>query len=250
VLPQGRLHLFAGMSQGFRAPNLSDLTRLDSARTDEIETPSTDLNPEQFIAYEVGLKTRTEQASVELAYYYTDIQDLIVRTPTGRVIDESREVTKKNGGDGYVQGIDLRASVQITDAWSLWGNASWMDGEVETYPSSSPQKKTEPIDRLMPLTGHAGLRVDPTPSLWLEAVVSAADKQDKLSTRDQSDTQRIPPGGTPGYAVFSLRGGWALTDGTTLTAAVENIADKDYRIHGSGLNEPGRNLVLAVNREF
>ena len=39
-------NLFAGLSQGFRAPNLSDLTRYDSARTDEIETPAPGLSPE------------------------------------------------------------------------------------------------------------------------------------------------------------------------------------------------------------
>ncbi|NCD23815.1 MAG: hypothetical protein EOL90_12900, partial [Spartobacteria bacterium] len=31
--------VYAGLAQGFRAPNLSDLTRLDAARSDEIETP-------------------------------------------------------------------------------------------------------------------------------------------------------------------------------------------------------------------
>ena len=39
-------NVFAGILQGFRAPNLSDLTRFDSARTDEVETPS----PEQLLA--------------------------------------------------------------------------------------------------------------------------------------------------------------------------------------------------------
>jgi hemoglobin/transferrin/lactoferrin receptor protein len=34
------LNLYAGASQGFRSPNLSDLTRLDNARSGEIETPS------------------------------------------------------------------------------------------------------------------------------------------------------------------------------------------------------------------
>ena len=46
--------VYAGVSQGFRAPNLSDLTRLDTARSTEIETPVDDLDPERFVSAEVG----------------------------------------------------------------------------------------------------------------------------------------------------------------------------------------------------
>ena len=74
--------LFSGISQGFRAPNLSDLTRFDSARTDEIETPSPNLDPEHYVSCEVGLKVAAQGLSAQLAYFYTDIDGMIVRTPT------------------------------------------------------------------------------------------------------------------------------------------------------------------------
>jgi hemoglobin/transferrin/lactoferrin receptor protein len=32
--------------------------------------------------------------------------------------------------------------------------------------------------------------------------------------------------------------------------ALENVLDQDYRIHGSGINEPGRNLVLTAAYRF
>ena len=41
----GPWNLYAGVSQAFRAPNLSDLTRLDTARSGELETPSPGLKP-------------------------------------------------------------------------------------------------------------------------------------------------------------------------------------------------------------
>jgi len=250
VSDDSRVHLFGGVSQGFRAPNLSDLTRLDTARTDELETPSTNLDPERFITCELGVKGAMNNLLFEAAFFYTDIKDLIVRTPTGRIIDGDTEVTKKNSGAGFVQGVELNASTRFLDMWTLWGNLTWMEGEVDTFPTSAPEKKREPMDRIMPLTGNVGLRVDPWDRCWLEAVMTAAAKQDKLSTRDQADTQRIPPGGTPGYAVFTIRGGYAITRNLMLSAAVENIANKNYRIHGSGLNEPGRNLVIAVEAVF
>ena len=41
-----------------------------------------------------------------------------------------------------------------------------------------------------------------------------------------------------------------MTDILDLALALENIFDEDYRIHGSGVNEPGQNLVLTANCDF
>jgi hemoglobin/transferrin/lactoferrin receptor protein len=244
-------NLFTGVSQGFRAPNLSDLTRLDTARSNEIETPSPDLDPERFVSYEVGVKTEYEDWSGQVAYYYTDIHDMIVRTPTGNIIDGDSEVTKKNAGDGYVTGIELGGRYRFHPRFTAFSSFAWMYGEVEGYPTSTAQKKTDVLDRLMPPMGNVGVRWDAEEmDTWVEALCHFAFKADKLSERDKADTQRIPPGGTPGYAVFHLRGGWDIAKDLTLTAGVENITNEDYRIHGSGQNEPGRSIVLGVNWRF
>jgi hemoglobin/transferrin/lactoferrin receptor protein len=248
--PEKTVSAFAGVSQGFRAPNLSDLTRLDSARTDEIETPSPDLDPEHFVSYEAGLKATTQGLTAQLAYFYTDIEDMIVRTPTGRIIDGDHEVTKRNGGDGYVQGVELDASFGLWRELDMFGTFTWMDGEVDTYPTSSAELATETIDRLMPPTGRFGLRWNQGGTYWAEAGCTIAAKADALSTRDTSDTSRIPPGGTPGYTVYGVRMGWRCTDRIAVSVAVENITDEDYRVHGSGVNEPGRNLIVSLRSTF
>ena len=243
--------VFAGVSQGFRAPNLSDLTRLDSARSDEIETPVADLDPERFVSVEAGARWQGDRVSAELAAYYTWIEDMIVRTPTGETIDDLREVTKKNAGDGYVTGVELTLGYQVAEDWHARLTGSWMEGKVDAYPTSDPEEKRDYISRLMPLTGEAAVRWQPAGgSFWLEAVVDAAEKADRLSADDRRDTQRIPPGGTPGYAVLTLRGGIDLLEDLALTVALENVTDEDYRIHGSGVNEPGRNLVVQADWTF
>lgn len=250
LLPGSGVNVFAGLSQGFRAPNLSDLTRLDTARTDEIETPSPGVEPEHYWVWEAGLRSETGTLSLELAYFHTIIEDMILRVPTGRIIEENREVTKKNAGDGFVHGVELAAALRIGADWLLRGNLTWMEGEVDTYPTSDPVKKREPMSRIMPLTVNFTARYEPTDRWWVEAAVSAADKQDRLSTRDRADTQRIPPGGTPGYGVVTLRSGVRLSPHLALTAVIENVTDRNYRIHGSGVNEPGRNFVLVAEYKF
>ncbi len=243
--------VYAGLSQGFRAPNLSDLTRLDTARSDEIETPVEDLDPERFVSAEVGARYDDGRRSAEIAGYYTWIENLIVRTPTGEIVDDLREVTKKNAGEGYVAGVELTLGWQVAEDWHLRLSGSWMDGKVDTYPTSDPVAERDYVSRLMPLTGQAAVRWQPVGQpFWLEAVVDAAEKATRLSADDERDTQRIPPGGTPGYAVLTLRGGATVMDDLQLTVALENVADEDYRIHGSGVNEPGRNLVVQAEWTF
>jgi len=251
-LSEDRRHvLFSGVSQGFRAPNLSDLTRLDIARSTEMETPVSDLEPEKYIAYEAGIKSRFEHLSAALTCYYTTIDSMIVRAPTGRAIDGYTEVTKKNSGNGYIEGIELTANYAVTKTLSAGLMACWMDGKVDAYPASSTEKARDYISRLMPPTAQLNVRwQSENGKYWIEGICDMAEKADKLSADDRRDTQRIPPGGTPGYAVYTARIGSEITNDLNLTLAVENILDDDYRIHGSGINEAGRNFVLTANYTF
>ncbi|MCX5752665.1 MAG: TonB-dependent receptor, partial [Candidatus Krumholzibacteria bacterium] len=242
---------FGGVSQGFRAPNLSDLTRFDTARSNEIEIASPGLAPEKFITYEAGFKTEQDRLAAQVSYFYTSIEDMIIRVPTGTMIDDTYEVTKMNSGYGYVHGAEISVTLTILEQLRLSGSLGWLDGLIEGFPASTSQSAKEPISRLMPAMGQLAARWESDrKGYWLETCLSAADRQDELSASDRLDTQRIPPGGTPGYAAFDLRGGWRIGTHVEISAAIENIANEDYRIHGSGLNEPGRNVVIGVSCGF
>ena len=105
----------------------------------------------------------------------------------------------------------------------------------------------EYIDRLMPFTAQLGVEWRSTEKdMWAEGVCRFADDADKLSTRDMGDTQRVPPGGTPGYILFDVRWGWDMNKNVRLDIGLENIFDHDYRVHGSGSNSPGRNLIFGI----
>ena len=246
-----RGHIFAGISQGFRAPNLSDLTRFDTARSREIETPAPGLDPEDFVAYEIGLGVDGPGYTARVATFYTDVDGLIVRVPTGELIDGDAEVTKKNSGQGFVHGVETSGRIRFGRRAELFGDFTWLEGEVDTFPTSDPIARREPLDRMMPTTGHLGIAWQaPWRDLRLEALLTLAERQDRLSSRDRSDDQRIPPGGTPGYQVVTLRGGLQLSDDLRLQVAFENVADREVRVHGSGLNSAGRNLVIAFDLAF
>lgn len=251
VVPLGdEAAAYAGVSQGFRAPSLSDLTAFDS--TSVVESPAPDLDSEQYLQFEIGSKGRRGPVAWQAALYRTQIEDMILRTPTGILIGGLPEVVKSNAGDGWIHGVELSASWAIAEQWSVFLSGAWMDGEVDEEDPASPTTTTrQPVSRLAPLQAYGGVRwSDAGGKRWIEGWAWAAERQDELSPRDQVDTSRIPPGGTPGFAVFGITAGMELAEDVDLIAALENIGDKDYRIHGSGVNQPGRNLILAVDFWF
>jgi hemoglobin/transferrin/lactoferrin receptor protein len=245
-------NIFFGLATGFRAPNLSDLTRLDTARSNEIETPSPGLEPEHFTTFEVGLKARIgERLTLEGAYYYTLIEDMIIRYPTGNVIAGDNEVQKANAGDGWMTGIEAWGAYRLLDDLELRAGFSAAQGKLDTYPTSAMVKEREWMSRVPPLSGFLTARyTHPSKRGWAEVTWKGAWRQRKLSTRDEGDTQRIPPGGTPGYGVVHLRGGFKVDKNITLSAMIQNLFNKEYRVHGSGQNEPGIGLRLAFEVKF
>ena len=250
-LVEDELNVFAGVSQGFRTPNLSDLTRFDSARSNEFEIPSPGLEPERYVNFEVGTKLRQENLSVEMSYFYTLVRDQILRFPTGDTIGSDSVVTKDNVGDGRVWGLELGAAWRFAPEWTLFGNVAYLEGEVSNFPSATGPLVDEYFSKMMPLTGQVGLRWDAANlPVFLETRVAMADRADKLSSADLNDTSRIPPGGTPGYAVWSVGGGWRVCENVMMHVTLDNLLDEDYRVHGSGQNQPGRQAIFSVTMSF
>jgi outer membrane receptor protein involved in Fe transport len=246
-----RLNFFLSAGSAFRAPNLSDLTRLNSARTNEIEIPSPGLDPEFFVGFEVGARFQEETLFAELALFHTILIDSIDRRPTGQMIDNEFVVTKDNVGDGYVQGVEFQVAWEFARDWMISGQVTYLDGEVDTFPTSMDVVEREPVSRLMPLTARVALDWRPADTGFrARAEIEFADDQSDLTTRDRNDTQRIPPNGTPGYTVYNLFLGYDFDEKRSLFLNLLNISDKEYRVHGSGSQEPGFGVRVGFDVRF
>ncbi|NOY80853.1 MAG: TonB-dependent receptor [Kiritimatiellaeota bacterium] len=245
ALPEDELNLFAGVSQGFRAPNLSDTTREDDFGGGQ-ESPTADLDAEHFTTFEVGAKHRGGRSRLEVTAYYTLMKDRI-----GRLTDNGN-ATKRNLDNGYIRGVEAVGSYDLTGILTVFGRFAWQEGREDQYIDREIQNGTDdrPVARMQPLTSEIGLRATaPDARWWLECAVEMAKPQHHLADAEKTDN-RFPPNGTPGYAVVNVRGGRRIDANTDLAVAVENVGDKAYRIHGSGVNEPGRNLIFTIVHRF
>ena len=55
---------------------------------------------------------------------------------------------------------------------------------------------------------------------------------------------------TPGFVVFGARAGIKLGSHVDLTFIGENLGDRNYRLHGSGVDEPGINMIARLRARF
>ncbi|MBK8037484.1 MAG: TonB-dependent receptor [Verrucomicrobiaceae bacterium] len=246
-----RFQLFGGWSQSFRAPNLSDLSRDDLSGATTREAPATGLNPELYNTFEIGLKAQTDSITASLGYFYTRINDMIVRRPTGRVVGGRNEMTKSNADDGYMQGVEFSANWQIDPNWSVFGHVAWVDGEADQFIGNSAATRREPLGKVAPLVGYGGVRWQTTSKkVWTELVCLTYGEAARMNASDLADTDRIPANGTPSFWLVTLRGGWQVNDHLILNAGIENILNETYRYHGSGSNEPGLGVNLGATVKF
>ena len=239
--------IWGAASQSFRAPNIADVSRYGKSRSSEFEVAATNLSPEQFVTLELGYKISAGRWWLNASAYHTGISDYITSTPTGRVIDGLTEVSKRNSADGEVYGIELDWRYEWTSTLSVYGGITWLRGELDTFDSLvSTTASREPMSRIMPATLNIGARWQIAPQWWSRVSATHADKVTRLSSADQQDFERIPPGGTPAYTLVNVYSGYEINQHLNVTLGVENLLDQDYRSHGSGSNEPGLGVNIGL----
>ena len=57
-------------------------------------------------------------------------------------------------------------------------------------------------------------------------------------------------GYTPSWITANIRAAYDINKYVALQFAIENIADKYYRVFASGLSAPGRNFVITLRAKF
>jgi len=235
----------AGWGMGFRAPSLDDTTAIKLNMSGTIDLPSIGLDPEKSHTFDVGFRARYDDVEFGAFAFYTILDDYIRRVPAGTYSGFPAR-TKENFGGGWVYGYEISGLYRFVPEWSVRADVGYAEGEAEDLVNGD--KTMMPLSKVGPLIGHLALRWEaPKTGPWVEGIMTVANHQKRLSQDDETDTQRIPPGGTPGYAVFGLRGGYRICEHATASLAIENLTNRDYRIHGSGQNEAGTNVILAVD---
>ncbi|ULQ55919.1 TonB-dependent receptor [Flavihumibacter rivuli] len=227
--------LFAALGNGYRAPNIDDMGSLGIVDF-RYEVPARDLRAEQSINSELGYKFLDGRFSGAASVFHMDLRNLVtrVRVP-GDSISGYPVYRKENVEEGYIWGWEAALSYRAGAHWQFSGNMAWQYGQNET--------RGEPMRRIPPVNGR--LLAAYTDDRWSATMEWLfAGKQDRLAKGDREDN-RIPQGGTPGWEVLNLYGGYRWRT-IQMNAGLLNLFNIDYRTHGSGINGVGRSYWISV----
>jgi outer membrane receptor protein involved in Fe transport len=244
-------NVFCNVSEGYRAPNLDDLAADNPVLQSATDLPSLEVQPEHAWTYEIGLKLNAPRLRLQVAQYWTDLQDFIQRQavdingnpvpyvigPYGTLIPGSNNFIRANF-DSHVDGTELTGEYLLPNNWCLYGNAWYTYGQDLVH--------DQPLSRIPPVQGILGLRWREGNRRWFDVYTWMVARQNRYNPLDNIDA-RFPLGGTPGYATFNVRMGTTLgrRGQHRLSLGLENLTDKTYRVLGSGVDGPGFNVVFG-----
>lgn len=280
------LNFVSTFGTAFRAPSLNDTTAVE-VTNEGVTAPSPDLRPETSWTIEGGLKVKHAYFSGALTLFYSRVSDLVARRPVQEAYEGQdlpqlhQDLIKEYEGidilvfdnvdEAQYQGIEFAGLVPIQPTLSVFGNVALLRGEVLTIGGEAPDP-SKPWEartrREPPLNGIVGIQWEPlNTQYWAMFFVRGAADQRRLnrsdirdpriqgSTRDPAEVKFDTNGaaidaGTPGWWTLNIRGGVKLFDYTRLTLSLDNLLNKRYRQHGTGVNAPGFNVSLTLDNRF
>ncbi len=267
--PAEGAQLFASASYSFRSPSLTELFptgvhfAIPGFPLGQGTTftgvnqfvPNPNLKPERSLAFEIGGRYETggvaqpgDRLSFGVNGYYARVDDYIDQIVT--FIDFSTGVFNPVTGNFEVGGTTTTRNVDAElyglEVETQYDAGLWFAGLGVTVPRGGDRAGGElgtvPQDRLVAIAGFR-------PVDGLE-IGGRATVLRKLTAGD------LPAGATPvdGAAVFDLFATYAPEDGPFAGAifrtGIDNVTDKNYRVHPSGLKSPGIAGKLSATFRF
>jgi len=216
-----------------------------------------DINLDSEKAYEIGLgldwHSRKFYAAPRLFYRYVD--DYIQGTPSTDPVVIM--VSTANGDPNPLQWSNVDARFYGADMdWGATINHNWRLDGVVSYVRGERDDINDDLYRIAPLNGSAMLTY--SQARWWAGIEGVGyAKQNKVSeTNDEEKSSS--------YVLMNLRAGINIKRDLTISLGVENVFDKDYEPHLSGINRvadsdvevgervpgPGRNYFATLQYHY
>ncbi|MDO9452115.1 MAG: TonB-dependent receptor [Stagnimonas sp.] len=235
--------------RGYRAPNIFDLAATGDRAQNRVVVANPDLKPESLVSVDTGFKFGNRKAQAELVGFYSRYRDRITLINPAVANGEqgcteaagcaqNRNITKAT-----YYGVESGGQLALASNLSLKASVNYTWGEQKNNGS------TQPGNRVPPLNASLAMRWQPLPTVEVEPSIWANGTQDRLDDTDLADN-RIAKDGTAGFGVVNLRAGWTPNDTYRVQLFGENLLDKSYREHGSGIDGRGRGVGITLSADF
>ncbi len=242
-----------GISSGFRAPNVDDLTKVFDTRTGYVLVPNKDLKPEYTYNTEWTISKSSSLYSIGASIFYSLFNNALV-------VDK---FTWNGKSSILYQGVmsDVYATQNKAKA-NLYGfnvNGRWriMQGTelnaTYTYTKGNylNQSKKMPLDHIPPAYGRFGLKH--SNKVWNAEIYSVFNSWKRIADYNlngEDNEQYATKDGMPAWMTFNFNAQFVPTQDLTIGLGIENITDLNYRHFASGISAVGRNYLLSCKVNF
>ena len=153
-----------------------------------------------------------------------------------------------NKASAYIYGISGNIAADIIEHLSFLSTINCTHGRLKESPENYP------LDHLPPVFGKTSITLHLTKFTGeIFAIYNSAKKSNDYNLRgEDNEIYSADPkkGYTPSWLTINFRSQYQINKRWIIQLAVENIADKYYRIFSSGLSAPGRNIMLSLRSKF
>jgi Fe(3+) dicitrate transport protein len=210
--------LFAGAHKGFAPPTVADAVSNNGV--------SRDLDAEESVNYEIGIRGKLEKGNYEATAFRLDFKNQIVSTTES---GGSGSSPLTNAGETLNQGVELSADWRFDNGMTLAGNYTWLaDAKLDSTRliggiNRNGNRLTYAPEHLI----NAQLGYDT--SRWNANVgYSYISEQYADLENTATGTADGKAGIIPSYSIWNLNARVKLNNSIDLFGAIRNITDEKY----------------------
>jgi len=253
--------VFGKTGSGFRAPNLDELYYYfaNSAPYGSYQiTPNPDLEPEESLFIEAGIRAQNAYGSAEFTAFYNDYKNFIEQVSLGTSATFSLgEYTNQNLTHVVIKGVEIKGSLDLSKSIDFL-NDGWVLNGAIAYTEGDNLEDDEPLDSIAPLSAVMGLGYDAPSQEW-GGQLNLTWVQGKQEEDISSSKQWLA---TSDYSLIDLTAYYKPTDSLTINAGLFNLTDEKYLnwndirdLSNSGTNldrytRTGRNVGVDATYTF
>lgn len=232
--------VYASIGQTGREPTRFDLlggTQINDANIAVIMNPNT-VRPEYALDIEAGYRFAGKGLSAEVNVFHMSFTDEIA--PIGQFIEQQFVQLRKNVPSSTRYGVELTARANLSQVLSLYGSATWMKGNIDTYaPDGADVVYTNLTPVLTPeLLANITIEARPVESI-VASVMTRYIGGSFLSLPNSSDLR------LDGAAIVDLRAQWNIYGVHSIGITLFNTLDQRYATNGATVEYEG-NATPAI----
>jgi len=242
-----------GLSSGFRAPNIDDLTKVFDTKTGYVVVPNKDLKPEYTYNAEVNLSKSTTAFSWGASLFYTWFKNALVADKftwngQSKIIYQgvmSDVYATQNKAKAIVYGFNVNGRLRIMDNTDIAGTYTYTKG---TYNDGS---KEMPLDHIPPSYGRLGIKHGN--EKWNAEVFSVFNGWKRIADYNLNGEDNeiyATKDGMPSWMNLNFASYFNPRKNISVGFQIENITDLNYRYFASGISAVGRNYILSCKLSF